>query len=161
MKRIEPGPNQESVWDYPRPPTVEKVNKHLKVEFNGKIIAETHAAKRVLETSQPPAYYFPPDDVSKEFLTELKEFTYCEWKGHAYYFDVKTDGETAEKAAWFYPNPNKKYGGIKNYIGFYPNRLDCFVDAEKVKPQEGSFYGGWITDNIVGPFKGGRGTAGW
>jgi len=161
MKRINPGANQESVWDYPRPPALEDVAKHLKVEFNGKIIAETTKGKRVLETSQPPAYYFPPEDVNEELLKKLKEFTYCEWKGHAYYFDVKVEGKKAEKAAWYYPNPKEKYKGIKNYVAFYPVEMDCYVDDEKVQPQEGNFYGGWITSDIVGPFKGGAGTAGW
>jgi len=161
MKRIEPGPNQESVWDYPRPPALEDVDKELKVEFNGAIIAETDSGKRVLETSQPPAYYFPPEDVNKQFLAKLKEFTYCEWKGHAYYYDIMVGEQTAEKAAWFYPEPNEKYKSLKNYVAFYPNPLRCFINEEKVKRQEGRFYGGWITDNIVGPFKGGPGTAGW
>jgi uncharacterized protein (DUF427 family) len=161
MERTEPGPNQESVWDYPRPPALEDVSKHLKVEFNGEVIAETERGKRVLETSQPPAYYFPPEDVDDEFLQELNQFTYCEWKGHAYYFDVNMNGKIARKSAWYYPDPNQKYEGIKDYVAFYPDALNCFVDGEKVQPQEGTFYGGWITSEIVGPFKGGPGTSGW
>ena len=161
IKRTEPGPNQESVWDYPRPPVLEDTKRHLKVTFNGQIIAETSNGKRVLETSQPPAYYFPPDDVNITFLNERPGFTYCEWKGHAYYFDVTADGKTAQKAAWHYPEPNKKYKVLKNFVAFYPDILNCYVEDVQVQAQEGHFYGGWITDDIVGPFKGGAGTAGW
>ena len=153
---------KESVWDYPRPPRLEKIDTELKVVFKGITIAETNSAYRVLETSHPPAYYFPPEDVRMEFLSKSAGSSYCEWKGRAKYFSVTIGGRTAENCAWYYPSPVKKYGPITNYIAFYPQMMDaCFVNDEKVNPQDGSFYGGWITSNIVGPIKGAPGTLSW
>ena len=162
MKRIEPNPGQESVWEYPRPPRLEQRNKHLKIIFNGEIIAETNRAFRVLETSHPPVYYFPPEDVRMEFLSEASGSSFCEWKGRAGYYDLQIKEKRVEKAAWFYPNPTNNFIEIKNYLAFYPSQMDeCFVNDERVQAQEGDFYGGWITSEIVGPFKGGAGTWGW
>ena len=163
MKRIEPKAGQESVWDYPRPPRLERTEKHLKIIFNGEIIAETNCAFRVLETSHPPVYYFPPEDVRMEFLTESAgNSSFCEWKGRAGYYDLEVGEKTVKNAAWFYPNPTKGFAEIENFIAFYPSKMDaCYVDDELVKTQEGDFYGGWITSEIVGPFKGGTGTWGW
>lgn len=162
MKRIEPKAGQESVWDYPRPPKLEQTNKHLKIVFNGEIIAETNRAFRVLETSHPPVYYFPLEDVRTEFLTETAHSSFCEWKGRAGYYALEVNGKFAESAAWFYPNPTKSFAAIKNYTAFYPSKMDaCFVGDELVTIQAGDFYGGWITADIVGPFKGGAGTWGW
>ena len=162
MKKEKPGPGQESVWDYPRPPAMEQTNKLLKVEFNDHVIAETQKGLRILETSQPPAYYFPPGDVQMDLLERAGGFSICEWKGNAHYYHIIVDGKKSEKAAWSYREPHKKYQALKDYIAFYPGRVDaCFVDGEKVKPQDGNFYGGWITDDIVGPIKGGPGTFGW
>lgn len=162
MKRIEPKAGQESVWDYPRPPKLEQTNKNLKIIFGGEIIAETNRAFRVLETSHPPVYYFPPEDVRMEFLTENPQSSFCEWKGAASYCDLTVGENSVRNAAWFYKNPTKEFAEIKNYLAFYPSKMDaCFVDGETVQSQEGDFYGGWITKNIVGPFKGGAGTWGW
>ena len=162
MKRIEPKAGQESVWDYPRPPRLERTNKTLKIVFNGEIIAETNRAFRVLETSHPPVYYFPPEDVRIEFLTTASDASFCEWKGGANYYDLKVGEKIVEKAAWFYPNPTKSFAAIKNYLAFYPSKMDeCYVNDELVQSQDGDFYGGWITSEIVGPFKGGAGTWGW
>ena len=162
MKRIEPKAGQESVWDYPRPPKLERTNKHLKIIFNSEIIAETNRAFRVLETSHPPVYYFPPEDVRMEFLSETKNSSFCEWKGRAGYYSIKVGDKSVENAAWFYPNPTESFAEIKNYIAFYPSKMDaCYVDDELVEAQEGDFYGSWITKDIVGPFKGGAGTFGW
>ncbi len=162
MKRIEPNAGQESVWDYPRPPKLELTNKHLKIIFNGEIIAETNRAFRVLETSHPPVFYFPPSDVRTEFLTEAANSSFCEWKGRAGYYDLRVADKSIKNAAWFYPNPTGSFAEIKNHIAFYPSKMDaCFVNDELVQSQEGDFYGGWITSEIVGPFKGGAGTFGW
>ncbi len=162
MKRIEPKAGQESVWDYPRPPKLEQTNKHLKIIFNGETIAETTRAFRVLETSHPPVYYFPPDDVRMEFLTKASGASFCEWKGTANYYDLRVGEKSVKNAAWFYPNPTENFAEIKNYLAFYPSKIDaCYVDGELVQSQEGDFYGGWITKEIVGPFKGGAGTWGW
>ena len=162
MKRIEPKAGQESVWDYPRPPKLEATNKHLKIIFNGEIIAETNRAFRVLETSHPPVYYFPPEDVRVEFLSEAVNSSFCEWKGRAGYYDLQIGEKRVENAAWFYPQPTRNFAEIKNYLAFYPSKMDaCFVDDELVEAQEGDFYGSWIAKDIVGPFKGGAGTFGW
>ncbi len=161
-KRIEPGPGQESVWDYPRPPRVEDVPPRLQVIFNGVTIADTRTAKRVLETSHPPTYYLPQEDVRMEYLTEEAGGSYCEWKGRARYYTVAVGQRKAERAAWSYPDPRPGYRAIKDHIAFYAGPMDaCTVDGERVEPQPGGFYGGWITANIVGPFKGGPGTMGW
>lgn len=161
-KRIEPKAGQESVWDYPRPPKLEAVSKHLKIVFNGEIIAETNRAFRVLETSHPPVYYFPPEDVRMDFLTQTSGASFCEWKGSAGYYDLKVGEKTVKNAGWFYANPTKSFAEIKNFIAFYPSKMDaCYVNDELVQAQEGVFYGGWITSEIVGPFKGGAGTLGW
>ncbi len=162
MKRIEPKAGQESVWDYPRPPRLELTNKHLKIIFNGEVIAETGNAYRVLETSHPPVYYFPPEDVRMEFLTENENSSFCEWKGRASYYDLQVGEKFIKNAAWFYKNPTKSFAEIENHLAFYPSKMDaCFVDDELVQSQEGDFYGGWITKDIVGPFKGGAGTFDW
>lgn len=162
LRRIEPGPGQESVWDYPRPPRLEDSSKQLQIIFNGIIIAETRAAKRVLETSHPPVYYIPPEDLKMEHLALIPKSSFCEWKGRAGYYTVSVGDRQASSAAWFYPNPTPAFAAIKDYVAFYPSRMDaCYLDGEKVQAQEGDFYGGWITQDIVGPFKGGLGTWGW
>ncbi len=162
VEPIEPGPGQESVWDYPRPPRVEDTPRHLEVWFNGVRIAETRRAKRVLETSHPPVYYFPPDDVRLGYLQEIPDSSWCEWKGLARYYDLEVAGRRAAAAAWFYPLPTRIYEEMKGWIAFYPHLMEaCYVDGEKVTPQPGGFYGGWITGDVVGPFKGEPGTAGW
>ena len=162
MKRIVPKIGQESVWDYPRPPRLERTSKHLKIIFNGEIIAETNRAFRVLETSHPPVYYFPPEDVRMEFVSRTDGSSFCEWKGRAGYYDLQVGDKTVKNAGWFYQNPMQQFKQIENYIAFYPSKMDkCFVDEELVETQEGDFYGGWITKDIVGPFKGGAGTWGW
>ena len=162
MKKIEPRAGQESVWDYPRPPKLEPTNKHLKIIFGGETIAETTSAFRVLETSHPPVYYFPPEDVRMEFLTQDSNSSFCEWKGRAGYYDLRVGEKQIKNAAWFYANPTREFAEIKNHIAFYPAKMDaCFVDYELVETQAGDFYGGWITKDIVGPFKGAAGTWGW
>ncbi len=158
--KLEPG--QESVWDYPHPPRVEDSARHVQVTFNGVVIADSTRARRVLETSHPPVYYIPPEDVRMEYLTRTARATVCEWKGQAGYYTVAVGDKRAENAAWFYPAPTPGYEGIANCIAFYPSRMDrCTLDGEPVRPQEGDFYGGWITAEIVGPFKGGPGTSNW
>jgi uncharacterized protein (DUF427 family) len=156
--------HQESVWDYPRPPRVEDSHKHIRVIFNGVTIAETRQAKRVLETSHPPVYYIPPEDVKREYFTTTPRSTFCEYKGTAAYYTIRIGDRSAPNAAWFYPRPSAPYAAIANYVAVYPGAVDaCYVDDELVQPQPGDFYGGWITKEIVGPFKGDPrlNTAGW
>jgi uncharacterized protein (DUF427 family) len=162
-KRIEPGPGQESVWDYPRPPLVEASQKHIQVLFNGEVVADTRRAKRVLETAGAPVYYIPPEDVRRDLLTpSVGRGSLCEWKGQASYVDLIVGEKRISRAAWFYPNPTRGYEAIKDHLAFYPLKMDaCTVDGEVVRPQPGGFYGGWVTDDIVGPIKGEPGTEWW
>jgi uncharacterized protein (DUF427 family) len=162
-KRIAPGPGQESVWDYPRPPRLEDVPKQLQVIFNGTIIADTTTGKRVVETAGAPVYYVPPEDILMNYLTMLPHYrTICEWKGAAVYYNLDVDGKRVERAAWSYLNPTPAYITLRDYIAFYPHPMDaCLVDGEMARPQPGGFYGGWITDNVIGPFKGEPGTEFW
>ena len=160
--RVEPQPGQESAWDYPRPPALEPVHAHLEVVLGGVTIADTHRAFRVLETSHPPNYYLPPDDVLDGALVRVDGSSFCEWKGRAHYFDVHAGDQVAPRAAWGYDAPNERFEVMRGYVAFYPDLMDaCFVDGERVTPQDGGFYGGWITSMVVGPFKGGPGTRGW
>lgn len=160
--RINPGPGQESVWDYPRPPRWENTKQRIQVEFNGLLLADTHRAIRVLETSHPPVYYIPPQDIQMDCLAPVGGTSYCEWKGQAAYYDVVVGGRRASQAAWTYPRPMAGFEAIQDYIAFYAGRMDrCLVDGELARPQPGDFYGGWITKTIVGPFKGQPGTMGW
>jgi uncharacterized protein (DUF427 family) len=160
--RIVPQSGQESVWDYPRPPRLEKFNGVIRLRFGGVLIAETRNAYRVLETSHPPTYYLPMQDIAAKYLKKAQGESHCEWKGTALYFSLAVDGKTAERAAWYYPNPTPAFAAIKNHVAFYASLLDeCTVNGEQVQPQPGAFYGGWITSNIVGPFKGAPGSEGW
>lgn len=164
MKKIpiKPRPGQESVWDYPRPPRLEASDRHILVLFAGEHIAETKRAVRVLETSHPPVYYIPPEDIRMEFLHPETRSTFCEWKGRAAYYSLEVKGRVSKNAAWYYPQPVRGYESLKDLVAFYPGRVDaCYLDGERVEPQPGDFYGGWITSEIVGPFKGGPGTLGW
>jgi uncharacterized protein (DUF427 family) len=162
IQHQQPLPGQESVWDYPRPPRVEPTNKHIRIVFNGETIAETDRAIRVLETSHPPVYYIPAADIRMEYFSSTSRSTFCEFKGAASYWTIRLNGRASENVAWSYRQPSAGYEAIKNYLGFYPSKVDaCYVDDELVQAQEGDFYGGWITKDIVGPFKGGTGTFGW
>ncbi|MDX1520651.1 MAG: DUF427 domain-containing protein, partial [Anaerolineae bacterium] len=149
-------------WDYPRPPRLEDSTKHIQIVFNGITIADTRRAKRVLETSHPPVYYIPPEDIALEYLTPTSRASWCEWKGQAAYYTVTVGDQQVPNGAWYYPSPTASFATLKNYVAFYPGQMDaCYVNGELVQSQEGDFYGGWITKEIVGPFKGAAGTRGW
>lgn len=161
-KRIEPLAGQESVWDYPRPPLLEKVGVRLRVIFNAQVVAETTSGYRVLETSHPPVYYIPPDAIRQQYLQAAPGSSWCEFKGLAKYWTLDVNGRLSGNAAWSYPAPSPAFAGIAGHLAFYASRVDeCWVGDERVQPQEGDFYGGWITSRIVGPFKGGAGSQGW
>jgi uncharacterized protein (DUF427 family) len=158
QRREQPKPGQESVWDYPRPPACVASAKHVLVRLGDTVVAETRDAYRVLETSHPPTWYLPPDAIiSGTVVRSAATSTWCEWKGAATYWDVL--GLTA--VAWSYETPTRGFEAIAGYLTFYPSRLACSIDGERVRPQEGGFYGGWITSDVVGPFKGGPDTWGW
>jgi len=152
----------ESVWDYPRPPRVEACTRRVRVVLEGVMIADTTRALRVLETSHPPVYYIPPEDVRGEYLRRNRRRTFCEFKGAAGYYDLVVGEREVRDAAWSYPEPAAGFEALRDHVAFYPGRVDAaFVDDEQVRAQAGDFYGGWITADIEGPFKGGPGTAGW
>ena len=156
------GPGQESAWEYPRPPRLEATSAHLVVLLDGVTIADTTRAYRVLETSHPPNYYFPPDDVAPDALVRSAGGSFCEWKGRAHYFTVHGGDRVEEGAAWAYATPSAAFEPLRDHVAFYAHRMDaCFVDGERAVPQPGGFYGGWITSRVAGPFKGGPGSRGW
>jgi uncharacterized protein (DUF427 family) len=153
---------RESVWDYPRPPRVERERRHVRVELGGETIAESDRAVRVLETAGPPTIYVPPEDVHSEALRPAKKTTECEWKGTASYFDAIAGNRVRPRAAWTYPEPKPGYEQLRDWIAFYAGRVDAaYLGDERVTPQPGDFYGGWITAEIEGPFKGEPGSEGW
>lgn len=156
-----PGPGQESVWDYPRPPALVPSDRHVVVRRASLVIAETSRAYRVLETSHPPTWYLPRADVAADMRPSAARSTVCEWKGAATYWDVVEASGVVEAAAWSYETPTPAFAALAGYVTFYPAVFECEVDGERVRPQEGGFYGGWITDDVVGPFKGSPGSGGW
>jgi len=159
---IPPQPGQESVWDYPRPAVWDDTSKPIKVVFNNVVLAETRRAKRVLETSHPPSYYIPPEDIQFEYLTQTPRQTFCEWKGRASYYTITVGEKSVNNAVWSFLEPTSNFVAIRGYCCFYARLMDaCYVDDELVTPQPGLFYGGWITKDVVGPFKGEPGTMGW
>lgn len=159
---LPPGPGQESVWDYPRPPRLEECHLPITVRFAGQTIAETRRAFRLLETSHPPVYYLPPQDIRQDLLEPAAGSSFCEFKGKASYVSIVVNGRRSERAGWLYERPAAPYGALAGHVAFYASRVDeVLVGGEIVQPQPGDFYGGWVTANIVGPFKGGPGSMGW
>ena len=152
----------ESVWDYPRPPRVEPAGRRVRIELDGRVVAESDRALRVLETSHPPAYYVPAADFAPGALEASPKSSFCEFKGRAEYFTLVAGRRRADDAGWGYPNPSPGYEELKDHVSVYAARVDgCWVGDEQVVPQSGDFYGGWVTSWVTGPFKGGAGTAGW
>ena len=159
---IEPAPGQESAWDYPRPPVIADDPREIVVAAHGVEIARTRRAKRVLETASPPTFYLPPEDVRIDLLHRATGRSFCEWKGAAAYWShVLPDDTRLDSCAWSYETPTSSFASIRSYLSFYPGRVECAVDGVRVQPQPGGFYGGWITPDVVGPFKGEPGTEGW
>ncbi len=157
---IKPRPDQESVWDYPRPPGLVPDDRKVEVYSNHILIASSSSTYRVLETAHPPSFYIPPQDVNPDTLDAAPGSSICEWKGAARYWALAKNLK-AGVVGWSYPDPTLSFEKIRNYISFYPARVACFVAGERVQPQPGKFYGGWITAEVVGPFKGEPGTKGW
>lgn len=161
-KPLRPRPDQESVWDYPRPPRLEPAAHRIRAIAGGVTIAESNRALRVLETSHPPTYYLPPEDVRMDLLVAANERSACEWKGLAIYYDAVVGEQTFERVAWSYPDPTKRFLGLKDHLAFYlPALQSGYVGEMEATPQPGGFYGGWITSDLAGPFKGIPGSWGW
>lgn len=157
---VEPGPGQESVWDYPRPPKLVSDGRLVEVHADDELIVSSRGVYRVLETAHPPSFYIPPQDVTWELLVPAPGSSICEWKGAARYWALKSRPE-AGGVGWSYPDPMPSFNPIRGYISFYPADVACYVAGERVRPQPGKFYGGWITGAVVGPFKGEPGTEHW
>ena len=158
----QPGEGQESVWDYPRPPALEESTELVEIELGGETVARTTRSWRVLETSHPPTYYVPREAFAPGVLRETQGSSFCEWKGAASYFDLVTDARVVHGAAWTYLDPSPAFAALTGAVAVTPLAVDrCLVDGEVVRPQEGGFYGGWITSRVVGPFKGGPGSGWW
>ena len=156
-----PAAGQESVWDYPRPPVLKPDSREVIVRFGGREVVRTRRAIRVLETSHPPSFYLPWDDADRACLAPGSGHSFCEWKGPARYWDLVDGDRRVSGAAWSYPQPLAGAEALAETVAFYPALAECFVDGERVRPQPGGFYGGWITSELAGPFKGDPGSAGW
>ena len=156
---IEPGPGQESVWDYPRPPAIRRDARLIEVRDGDIVLARSTSGYKVMETASPPTFYVPRDDVDLERLVPVSDTTYCEWKGTASYWALARHPK--QPVAWSYERPRSRFAAIRGFLAFYPGRVDCFLDGEAVRSQAGRFYGGWISAEIVGPFKGEPGTGHW
>ena len=157
----EPGPGQESVWDYPRPPRIDAEPREVVVRVGDVEVARTRRALRVLETASPPTVYIPRADVATEYLQPAPGSSRCEWKGSARYWTVRVAPVVLTVVGWSYDDPLPAFDAIRAHLSFYPGRIDCYVDGVKVGAQAGGFYGGWVTPDVVGPFKGDPGTSGW
>ena len=153
----------ERVWDYPRPPAVEPCARRVRIELGGRVLADSAAALRVLETSHPPTIYVPPGDVNRTLLVASDaRSTWCEFKGSARYFDATVGDRTARSVAWTFADPTPGYEALRDHLAFFPGRVDAaWLGDERVEAQPSDFYGGWITSDLVGPFKGPPGTLGW
>jgi uncharacterized protein (DUF427 family) len=156
----QPGPRQESVWDYPRPPALVDCTQQIEIKAGARLIARSTRGKRVLETASPPTIYLQPDDIDFALLAHTAGSSYCEWKGAAEYWALASSSNTAA-IGWSYPEPSPAFASIRGWLCFYPGKSECYLDGERVRPQHGGFYGGWVTDNITGPWKGAPGTAHW
>ncbi|MAF28877.1 MAG: hypothetical protein CL820_04370 [Croceicoccus sp.] len=156
------GPGQESVWGFPRPAIAEPSPAHIVIEHAGTIVADSRATIRTLETSHPPSYYIPPADIAEGVLRQADGSSFCEWKGHAVYWDVVIGDNVLPRVGWSYPDPTRAFAKLRDHVAFYAAPFDrCSVDGETVTPQPGGFYGGWITSGYSGPFKGVPGSRFW
>ena len=150
------------MWDFPRPPSLEFTQRRIRAVVDGVTLVDSTRSHRVLETSHPPVYYVPPEDVRMELLEQVEGGSFCEWKGQAIYYDAVVGGRRIESVAWAYPEPTPGFAAIAGHLAFYLPAIDAgFVDDEQARPQPGGFYGGWITSDLAGPFKGGPGSEGW
>lgn len=161
-RRVEPGPGQESVWDYPRPPSLQRSDRHIRIRLGGVTILDTRRSWRVCETSHPPVYYIDAEDFAAGSLSPGDGGSFCEFKGAATYWHVSAGGVRRDNAGWSYQDPTAAFSAMRGAVAVYPGQMDeVLVDGHTVTPQAGGFYGGWITPEVVGPFKGEPGTLGW
>lgn len=157
---LEPGLGQESVWDYPRPPVADESEREVEVWHGEARLARSQGGVRVLETASPPTWYLPPTAIDLAALQVVPGRSFCEWKGAATYWGLRA-AEELGAVGWSYDDPSERFQSLAGFLAFYPGRVACFVDGERVRAQPGGFYGGWMTDDVVGPVKGEPGTGGW
>jgi uncharacterized protein (DUF427 family) len=155
------GPDQESVWDYPRPPRIVSEPRPVRIRYEGIELVATNRAIRILETASAPGVYVPPEDIVNDRLSDNEARTWCEWKGEAHYYDLLARQGIVRGVAWSYPAPSPDFAKIAGYLSFYPGRVECYIGEERVRPQPGGFYGGWVTAQVAGPIKGAPGTELW
>ena len=156
------GPGQESVWAYPRPAIAQASDRHVRIEHRGTVIADTRTAIRTLETSHPPSWYLPPADIATGVLRRSERRSLCDWMGQAVYWHLEVGADLLRDVAWSYPDPTPAFVSLRDHLAFYAAPFDrCTLDEEVVRPQPGGFYGGWITSDLAGPFKGVPGSMGW
>ena len=158
---VTPGPGQVSVWDFPRPPRLANDAREVVIRWGALEVARTRKAVLVLETAHPPSFYIPLADVDQTLLRQSAGSSFCEWKGSATYWSLVSGARELRTVGWRYPKPLTGAEALTDCIAFYPTHLQCTVGGRKVTPQPGGFYGGWITPELVGPFKGEPGTSGW
>ena len=156
-----PSKDQESVWDYPRPPSLRRLDLKIEVKYDGAVLANSREALCVSETASPPVFYISFANVVFDLLCKAPGSSFCEWKGKASYWGIKSNLNRSDSVAWSYEEPLQSYEKLKDHLAFYPGKVDCYLDGEKVAPQPGGFYGGWMTTKICGPVKGGPGTEWW
>ena len=156
-----PSAVQESVWDYPRPPVIRADSREVIVRVGGIEVVRTSRAQRLLETASPPGFYLPFEDTLAGAFTPVAGQSHCEWKGVARYWTIAAGGVQLTAAAWSYDSPYAPYGALRDHVAIYATEAECLVNGERVRPQDGGFYGGWVTDEIIGPWKGDAGTGGW
>jgi uncharacterized protein (DUF427 family) len=156
-----PAPGQESVWDYPRPPALVPDAREVIVRVSGVEIVRTRRALRLLETASPPTFYLPFADARRDAFVPASGASFCEWKGAARYWTIVAGGVRLERAAWSYDTPAAPYELLRDHVAVYATHAECLVNGERARPQDGGFYGGWVTSELVGPWKGGPGTGGW
>lgn len=158
---VTPGAGQTSVWDFPRPPRLQADTREVVIRWGSTAVARTQRAIRVLETAHPPSFYIPWDDVARELFEPAAGASFCEWKGPARYWTLVDGARRLPAVAWSYPHPMAGAEALADCVAFYPQDLDCRVGGALAVTQPGGFYGGWITPELVGPFKGAPGSAGW
>ena len=158
---LAPAPGEESVWDYPRPPVLVEERRRVTINWGNIRVLSTDRCFRVLETASPPTFYFSPGDVPPGLLVAARGQSHCEWKGVARYWTLRNQHADLPRVAWSYPSPSPAFAAIADWLASYPQDLECLIDDERVRPQGGPFYGGWVTYEIIGPWKGQAGTGGW
>jgi uncharacterized protein (DUF427 family) len=111
------------------PITIEPNRKRVRVVFNGRVVADTTRALTLKEASLRPVHYIPRADADMRLFVRSAQTTHCPYKGDAAYYSLSVDGRTAENAVWTYETPYPAMAAIKEYLAFYPARVDRIEEA--------------------------------